>query len=96
VEHYLPKTVSSSDLPEQAQVEVLGMLSLVLRQKNVMLNPTRRRQMLAVTLGIIEFGVRALTYLGVTVHGIPVRQWLARTGSEVSVVETTVSTPVNA
>jgi len=91
VENYLPKTVSSSDLPEQAQVEILGMLSLVLRQKSVMLHPRRRRQLIGITVGILEFGVKALSYLGVTVRGVPVRQWLARTGGPMPEV-ITVST----
>ena len=93
VENYLPKTVSMSDLPEAAQVEILSMMSLTLRQKEILRDRRRRKQLIGLTVGIIEFGVRALEALGTTVRGIPIRQYFARTNTPVVVVDDRAALP---
>ena len=83
VESQLPRAISNSeDLSERAQVELLSMLSMVLRQRQFLRDPKRRKQLIGVTVGVLLFGVRALSFLGVTIHGVPIRQWLVQTGTD--------------
>lgn len=78
VENYLPKAISHSDLPEDAQVEFLGLISFEGRKKDLLRSVKRRRQLIAVTVWVMEFGVRVLEYLKVTIQGVPIRQYLSQ------------------
>ena len=78
VENYLPKAISHSDLPESVQMDFLGLLSLEGRRKDVLRNYKRRGQVIGMTIWLMQFGIRVLEYLKVTVHGLPVRQYLTR------------------
>ena len=76
VENYLPKAISHSDLPEGAQMEFLSLISMEGRKKDLLRSVRRRKQLIAIAVWTMEFGVRVLEYLKVTVHGVPIRQYL--------------------
>ncbi len=78
IENYLPKAISNSDLSESAQVEFLSMISLEGRRRDLLRNPNRRKQLIAICVWVMDYGIRVLEFLKVTVNGIPVRAYLSR------------------